>query len=285
MIDIQKIKNPTISGGEYQQGEQHGYWNLREYILHRDNHECQNPNCKNRSNQKILEVHHIGYWKGDRTDRPRNLITLCTKCHIPPNHQKNGGLYGWYPAVRDFKKETFMSTVRWRLVQALNCNFTYGYLTKVHRKSLKLPKTHYHDAFVIAGGTTQPRAVPIILEQVRRNNRSLQKFYDAKYRDIRTGQKASGQELFNGRRTRNQQRGEENLRKYRGHKISKGRVSIRRQRYKYQPQDMVSYKGQPYKVKGMQNYGQYVKLDGLAKPVKTSLIKPVRWRKGICSGI
>ena len=38
-----------------------------------------------------------------------------------------------------------------------------------------------------------------IVKQVRRNNRSLAKFYDAKYIDSRTGEKVSGQDLFNGR--------------------------------------------------------------------------------------
>ncbi|MHA2271444.1 MAG: hypothetical protein ACXACI_06250 [Candidatus Hodarchaeales archaeon] len=60
-------------------------------------------------------------------------------------------------------------------------------------------------------------------------------------------------------------------------------MSIRRQRYRYQPKDVVHYQGQRYLVKGMQNYGQYIKLAGLPKPVKTALVQPVRWRKGICS--
>lgn len=39
-FDIQKIKNPDISGIEYQQGEQLDFWNIREYVLFRDNHTC-----------------------------------------------------------------------------------------------------------------------------------------------------------------------------------------------------------------------------------------------------
>ncbi|MFQ5980922.1 MAG: RNA-guided endonuclease IscB [Candidatus Heimdallarchaeota archaeon] len=281
-FDIQKIKSPEIAGVVYQQGEQLGFWNVREYILHRDHHSCQNPDCKNRATQKILQVHHLGYWQGDLSNRPYNLLTLCIKCHTPKNHQESGLLYGWQPKVNGFKAETFMSSVRWRLVNAIGCDHTYGYLTKQQRKALGLPKTHYHDAFVIAGGTTQKRAAPLELTQIRRNNRALQKFYDAKYIDRRTGHKVSGQELGSGRRTRNATLNSENLRQYRGQKVSKGRVSIRRQRYRYQPKDSVCYKGQQYLVKGMQNYGQYVKLAGLPKPVKTVLVQPVRWRKGIC---
>ena len=40
-FDIQKIKNPMISGTEYQQGEQLDFWNVREYVLFRDGHICQ----------------------------------------------------------------------------------------------------------------------------------------------------------------------------------------------------------------------------------------------------
>ena len=40
-FDIQKIKNPEIEGVEYQQGEQLGFWNVREYVLFRDGHTCQ----------------------------------------------------------------------------------------------------------------------------------------------------------------------------------------------------------------------------------------------------
>jgi hypothetical protein len=284
-FDIQKIKDPTIEGKDYQKGEQTGFWNLREYILHRDSHECQNPDCKNKSKQKILEIHHLGFWNGDRSDRPSNLITLCIKCHTPKNHQEKGFLHGWEPNINSFKAETFMSIVRWRLVNMLDCKHTYGYLTKMKRRELALPKSHINDAFVIANGTTQIRANPINLEQIRRNNRALQKFYDAKYLDTRTGEKASGQELFSGRRTRNKNLNEENLRQYRGHKTNKGRVSIRRQRYKYQPKDLVQFQGKKYQVKGMQNYGLYIKLDGLAKPVKTELVTPFCWRKGICRAI
>ena len=40
-FDIQKIKNPTIHGTDYQQGEQFDFWNVREYVLFRDGHICQ----------------------------------------------------------------------------------------------------------------------------------------------------------------------------------------------------------------------------------------------------
>lgn len=186
------------------------------------------------------------------------------------------------PKNKPLKEATFMSTVRWKLVNLLNCEYTYGYITKSKRIALDLEKTHYNDAFCIAGGTNQTRVKPIIFEQIRRNNRSLEKFYDAKYIDIRTSKAATGQELFSGRRCRNKNLNSENLRIYRAHKISKGRRSIRTTRYFYQPKDIVIYNGKRYIVKGIQNKGSYIKLDGLSKPVKTELVKPYIFRKGIC---
>jgi hypothetical protein len=265
-FDIQAIKNPNISGVGYQQGEQAGFWNLREYILHRDGHKCQNPKCKNRAKEQILEVHHLGYWKKDKSDRPSNLITLCTKCHSPKNHLPKGLLYGWQPAVKSFKPETFMTTVRWRLTNELSATHTYGYITKSGRIALNLEKTHYNDAFVIAGGTAHKRATPIFMGQKRRNNRKLETFVDAKYIDKRTvglGKKpktASGQELSSGRRKRNKNLNGPNLRVYRGKKVRKGKRRIRRKRYPLQPLDVVKFQGEKYVVKGTHSYGRRVKL-------------------------
>lgn len=287
-FDIEKIKNPEIEGKEYQEGEQKGFSNLREYILHRDNHECQNPDCTNKAKEKVLEVHHIGYWKEDRTDRPGNLITLCTKCHTPGKHKKKGFLYGWEPQVKSFRPETFMSIVRWKLIEELQCEYTYGYETKNKRKDLGLPKTHYHDAFVIAGGTAQERSTPIHLHQGRRNNRSLQKFYDAQYIDIRNGQKVAAQELNNGRRTRNKNLNGENLKKYRGKKVRQGYLSIRRQRYAYQPGDLVKVGKKIFIVKGVFNYGSWVRLtdkSGNIVNIAISKFQLLKYQKGIAFGL
>jgi hypothetical protein len=281
-FDIQHLQNPTMAGVEYQQGEQAGFWNLREYILHRDGHSCQNPQCPNRAKQQVLQVHHLGYWRGDDSDRPANLITLCTRCHTPENHQPGGFLWGWHPALKSFRPETFMTMVRWRLVEAVGGEATYGYVTKSRRMELELPKSHANDAFVIAGGRTQGRAEPLLLEQVRRNRRALQLWYDAKYIDIRTGEVVKAQALHNGRRARNRNLNGENLRRYRGPKVARGRVSIRRRRYPYQPGDLVRYEGQIYRVQGMGGYGRNLKLAGRPKEVKAALVSPVRWRKGIC---
>ena len=296
-FDIQKIKNPDISGAEYQQGEQMGFWNLREYILHRDGHKCQNPNCKNKDKNPILEVHHIIYRSNGGTNKPNNLVTLCTKCHTNANHKKGKFLYEWQEKgfkTKGFKDATYMNIIRWQLINKLkekyeNIEHTYGYITKNNRIKYNIDKSHCNDAFCIAGGNDKIIRNNEIyyIKQVRRNNRRLERFYDAKYIDIRTGQKVSASELNCGRRTRNKNKNEENLKKYRGEKISKGRNSIRRQRYSYQPHDLVYYKNEIYTVIGAQSYGKSIgikrQVDGkeIKKYPSPKFLTPYRYGKGL----
>jgi hypothetical protein len=285
-FDIQKIKNPDIEGKEYQEGEQLGYYNLTCYIRHRDNYKCQNPDCKGFAD--VLQIHHIGYWKTkpDRSNRPGNLITLCEKCHNPANHKKGKFLFEWEPKVKSFKPETFMSTIYRKLLDAFHAEQAYGYETKFYREKLELPKSHHHDAFVIAGGTSQVRTEPLILEQIRRNKRSMEQFYDAKYIDSRTGEKVSGGILFSGRRKRNKNLNGENLRAYRERKVSKGQRRIKKLRYKYNPNDYVEFEDKVYRVVGMQNLGTGVKLANYSgvknKVVNVNKVKSIKRRVGIC---
>jgi len=168
-FDIQKIKHPSIEGTGYQNGEQTGFWNVREYVLHRDRHRCQSPDCKHKD--QILNVHHI---ESRRTggDRPANLITLCKACHY--RHHR-GEVTLKITRTNGFRAETFMSMVRWRLVNQTGSMHTYGYITKSRRHNLGLPKSHVNDAFVIAGGSLQERIEEYLIKQVRKCNRKLHK--------------------------------------------------------------------------------------------------------------
>ena len=40
-FDMQRIKDPEMSGTDYQHGEQDGWKNVREYVLWRDGHRCR----------------------------------------------------------------------------------------------------------------------------------------------------------------------------------------------------------------------------------------------------
>lgn len=171
--DIQKIKNPEISGIEYQNGVQKDSWNVREYVLHRDNHTCQA--CKGKSKDLILNSHHL-VSRQIGGDAPDNLLTLCETCH---DKVSKGKLKLNVKIPTGFKPETFMSIVRWKLVNMLRdagniVNHTYGYITKTNRIALDLDKSHNTDAFVIAGGTMQERSsLNFLIKQVRKCNRKL----------------------------------------------------------------------------------------------------------------
>ena len=77
-FDAQKIKNPDIKCDKYQQGEQMGFWNVREYVLARDGHRC--VHCKGKSKDPILNVHHLESRKVGGNS-PSNLVVLCETCH------------------------------------------------------------------------------------------------------------------------------------------------------------------------------------------------------------
>lgn len=176
-FDIQKIKNPAISGTDYQQGEQLDFWNVREYVLFRDGHQCQC--CKGKSRDKILNVHHIES-RHTGGNAPNNLITLCETCHTG-YHKGTVTLPKTIKRGMSFKDATFMGIMRWALYKKLkeiypNVSLTYGYITKNTRIENKLPKEHYIDARCISGN---PRAVSngIVYYQkkVRCHNRQIHK--------------------------------------------------------------------------------------------------------------
>ena len=177
-FDIQKIKNPEVEGTDYQQGEQLGFWNVREYVLFRDGHVCQA--CKGRSKDLILNVHHIESRKTGG-DAPGNLITLCEACH---KAYHAGKLKQFSPRRgASFRAETFMGIMRWTVFNRLRerhpelpVTNTYGYLTKHKRIVAGLPKTHCADAFCIAGVLDAKRRGEYLFQkQTRRHNRQIHK--------------------------------------------------------------------------------------------------------------
>jgi N6-L-threonylcarbamoyladenine synthase len=176
-FDIQKIRNPQISGVDYRDGAQKDFWNVREYVLYRDNHTCQH--CKGKSKDPVLAAHHRDS-RQTGGDRPENLLTLCTTCHSA-YHAGKIVLKTGKPS-KGFKAETFMTIVRWKLVDKLSdtgdaTSHTYGYITKSARIALGLPKSHINDAFTIAGGSSRHRRVPVqyLVRQVRKCNRKLRR--------------------------------------------------------------------------------------------------------------
>lgn len=185
-FDIQKLKNKDISGKEYQEGEQLGFNNVREYVLHRDNHTCQC--CHGKSKDKILNVHHIESRKTGG-NAPNNLITLCRTCHTK-YHKGEINLPKKIHRGMKFKDATFMGIMRWTFYERLkklykNVKMTYGYITKYKRIKYNIEKSHVADAFCIANNLSAKRLNYYYLQkQVRRHNRKLHmsKIYKGGYR-------------------------------------------------------------------------------------------------------
>ena len=243
-FDIQKVKNPDIQGVEYQQGEQLSFWNVREYILHRDDHTCQH--CKGKTKDSVLEVHHI---KSRQVggNRPNNLITLCKTCH---DMVSRGKLILNIKSFKGFKAETFMSIVRWKLINQLrdlenNVYHTYGYITKANRIKLGLEKSHTNDAFAMIGGKIQNRCKSFIVKQNRRNSRKLQ-----------TNRKGF-------------------------------KPSIRSRRYEFQPGSLVRLNNKIYTTKGIFNLGEWIRLEDKQGKILNVNIKKVNllvYQKGFAFG-
>jgi len=177
-FDIQKIKNPEISGKEYQKGEQLNFWNVREYVLFRDNHICQC--CKGKSKGNILNVHHIES-RQTGGDAPNNLITLCETCHTG-YHKGKVKLPKEIKRGMKFKDAAFMSIMRWDFYNRLKemypdkVTMTYGYITKNKRIENNLPKEHNVDALCIADHPKAVRTETVYnYRKVRRHNRKIYK--------------------------------------------------------------------------------------------------------------
>lgn len=148
-FDTQKIKNPGIKGKEYQQGEQMGFWNIREYVLARDGHRC--VHCNGKSKDPILNVHHLESRKTGG-DSPGNLVTLCETCHKAYHRGEFELKIKRGISLRD---AAVMNVMRWTVygrakAEFKNVHLTYGYITKHTRIENGIAKTHAADAFCIA---------------------------------------------------------------------------------------------------------------------------------------
>ena len=174
-FDTQKIKNPDITNIEYQQGDQLGFWNVREYVLTRDNHKCQH--CKGKSKDEILNVHHIESRKTGG-DSPSNLITLCETCH---NEFHKGNIDLKVKREKSLRDAAVMGIMKWRLYEILkstlpNVSMTFGYITKYNRIHNDIEKSHVSDAFVISKNFNAKRLnFSYKIKLVRRHNRQIHK--------------------------------------------------------------------------------------------------------------
>lgn len=174
-FDTQKIKNNSKDGSEYTIGEQSDFWNVREYILYRDEHTCQY--CKGKSKDPVLVVHHIESRKTGG-NAPNNLITLCKTCH---DAYHRGDIELKFKRGKPLRDAAAMGIMKWKLYEELKClhpntNMTFGYITKRNRIYYNIDKSHVSDAFVISKNFMANRIGYIYkIRQTRRHNRRIHK--------------------------------------------------------------------------------------------------------------
>lgn len=163
-FDIHKLTNPHISNREYQNGCQKGFYNVKAYVLHRDNYACQSHRKVKHSSK--LHVHHIVFRSQGGTNSPENLITLCELCHDALHRNE----YHLKQKRSKTKHATEVGIIKEQLKKVWSFEETFGFETKFKREQiLKLPKTHYFDAAAICCDEKQvlkPSATVIIKRHV-----------------------------------------------------------------------------------------------------------------------
>ena len=275
---------PIPEGTDYQHGPQYQHETLRKALFQRDHYTCQICGRTIKDGAKLTD-HHMYFWRDQHGDSLDELLTVCELCHIPANHQPGGKLFGLDKKLPRYVGPAFMNTVRWymyhKVQEALpnmDMHLVYGAGTSIARKDLKLEKSHANDAYAMGKFHPVKRAEEKHYKKRRRNNRVLEKFYDAKYVDIRDGKPKSGAALGCQRTNRREARNsEKNLRSYRGKKKSSGRRPIRRTRYTIRPGDTVLWRNNPYVVKGVHCNGKNV----LFNSGKSVSIKQVSIKKHV----
>lgn len=184
-FDTQRLKamlqgKPLPVGTDYQRGEMYDEYNVRQYVLKRDNYTCQCCGAHPTTKKGVkLHVHHIeSRQKGGNA--PNNLITLCKDCHEALHDGKvklNGKKRG-----KPLRDAAFMGIMRNTLLLRLRkelpvpVKMTYGYITKLLREENNIPKSHVNDARCITGF---PKALPCDTayhsRAVRHHNRQIHK--------------------------------------------------------------------------------------------------------------
>ena len=184
-FDPQRMKameegKPLPVGTDYQLGEMYDSYNVRQYVLKRDNYTCQ---CCGKHGDGIkFHVHHLETRKTGG-NAPGNLITLCEDCHkaihagtkaLPVCKAKR--------STKSLRDAAFMGIMRKTLLERLRAELdvpvtgTYGYITKLYRDLYHIEKSHINDAIVISKQfTAVPDEVWYYAKAVRRHNRQIHK--------------------------------------------------------------------------------------------------------------
>lgn len=152
-FDIHKMSDQKVWGFWYQKGPRFQFENTRSYVLVRDKYKCQS--CMGKSKDKYLEVHHIKFRSEQGTDKPTNLLTLCSTCHKQVHEGTIKLTTKQLKVCLNTKDATQVSIISKRIWEWLKNNVkrkvfdlykTFGFVTKVKRVLLNISKDHYLDA-------------------------------------------------------------------------------------------------------------------------------------------
>src|SRR5260370_27230812 len=122
-FDPHALKNPEVIRNKwlYQRGIKYGYANTKAYVLTSYHYPCKQ--CKGKSKDRRLEVHHLVFRSEQGSDEASNLLTLCKTCH--------DGLHaGTVTLNQQGKKKgtllhaTQMNTIRLQLLRLLQAQET-----------------------------------------------------------------------------------------------------------------------------------------------------------------
>lgn len=167
-------------GTDYQLGEMYDEYNVRQYVLKRDNYTCQC--CGAHTTKKKTVKLHVHHFEGRQVggNAPNNLITLCVDCHKALHAGKvklDGKKRG-----KSFKDAAFMGIMRKTLMARLRDELpipvqgTYGYITKMRREQNDIKKSHVNDARCISKHPlAEPCSVCYRTKAIRHHNRQTHK--------------------------------------------------------------------------------------------------------------
>ena len=225
-FDTQRLKamlagKPLPVGTDYQLGQMYDEYNVRQYVLKRDNYTCQCCGAHTTAKKAVkLHVHHLESRKVGG-NAPSNLITLCTTCHN--NLHKGKITLDGKKRGKTLRDAAFMGIMRNTLLTRLRNELhipvqnTYGYITKLLREQNDIKKSHVNDARCISKHPlAEPCSICYHTKAIRHHNRQIHKAKILKY-GIRKANQApyivkgfrlwdkvlyNGQECFiSGRRT------------------------------------------------------------------------------------
>ena len=184
-FDTQHLKamlegKPLPVGTDYQLGEMYDEYNVRQYVLKRDNYTCQCCGAHTTAKKSVkLHVHHLESRKTGG-NAPNNLITLCTTCH--ENLHKGKVTFDGKKRGKPLRDAAFMGIMRKTLLARLHEELpipvqgTYGYITKMRRGQNDIKKSHTNDARCISKHPlAEPCSVCYRTKAIRHHNRQIHK--------------------------------------------------------------------------------------------------------------